>query len=591
MKHIEKTVASFFLSAISKLKYNVILLFTGIIIWPLSKTLGPYLLKLIINGIVNSPISSHSEIFMSIYPQLLACITLWIVFYGVFIEHDILYLKTIPVIKGDMHKTLSEYVGESSYQYFQENLSGSISNKIRDIGDSFEDIFKAINLGLYPSILSFIFGIIALWQINPTFSMLMGIWWISLFIITTTLALQCIERSEESAQAKTLLAGKTVDSLSNVMTTKMFAQTKYENDYLDFYRQIAVKKEQASKWAMIKINFVTTLFCIGLIIYMFATLIINHNLHASFGDFAFVPMITFSIMNDTWEQHENIITIIKELGTAQQSLALLAKEHEITDLSNAHKLIVSKGNIEFKNVFFGYKPDSFLVKNLSLTIAPGSCVGIVGSSGSGKTTLINLILRNFNTTSGSIAIDDQNISEVSLESLHNAISLIPQDTILFNRSIIENIRYGNLQATDQEVISSSKKAGCHEWINKLPGSYDFIVGERGTKLSGGQRQRIAIARAYLKNAPIFILDEATSALDSFVEQRIQKSLFSLIEGKTSLVISHKLSILSKMNRIIVLKNGAITEDGTHEELLAQNRHYAHLWNLQMSGFLPEEEGL
>ena len=219
----------------------------------------------------------------------------------------------------------------------------------------------------------------------------------------------------------------------------------------------------------------------------------------------------------------------------------------------------------------------------------GSKVGLVGFSGSGKTTFANLILRLFDVHTGQIRIDGQNISEVTQDSLHAAIAMIPQDTSLFHRTLMENIRYGRENATDQEVIQASIEAHCHEFITKLPEQYQTLVGERGMRLSGGQRQRIAIARAMLKNAHIVILDEATSALDSVTEQLIQKSLQTIIKGRTAIVIAHRLSTLANMTRILVFDKGQIIEDGSHEQLLQQDGRYAHMWRMQSGDFLPEEE--
>jgi len=223
----------------------------------------------------------------------------------------------------------------------------------------------------------------------------------------------------------------------------------------------------------------------------------------------------------------------------------------------------------------------------TLTIKAGEKVGLVGFSGSGKTTFVNLILRHYDPDSGKILIDGQDICKVTQKSLRQQIALIPQDPSLFHRTIMDNLRYGRLEATDDEVYEASKKAHCHEFIMQLPEGYHTIVGERGSKISGGQRQRIAIARAILKNAPILILDEATSALDSITEKYIQEALHVLTKARTTLVVAHRLSTLSEMDRILVFKDGKIIEEGTHESLVDQGGHYAHLWKMQAGGFLQD----
>jgi ATP-binding cassette subfamily B protein len=261
---------------------------------------------------------------------------------------------------------------------------------------------------------------------------------------------------------------------------------------------------------------------------------------------------------------------------------------EIQDMPGAKDLVVRKGEIVFSQVHFRYKNAEPLFENKSVTIEPGQKVGLVGYSGGGKTTFVNLILRLYDVTGGHILIDGQDIKEVTMDSLRTNIGMIPQEPTLFHRSLMENIRYGYLDATDEEVIAASKQAHAHEFIEKLPKGYHSLVGERGVKLSGGQRQRIAIARAILKDAPILLLDEATSQLDSITEKYIQNALWQLMKEKTTIVIAHRLSTLLNMDRILVFDNGKIIEDGNHQELLAKGGHYKALWDAQVGGFLPDQ---
>ncbi len=585
MKRIPSNIISFFGHFIWQWKWNFAAMFSCILMWPIGETFGPYLLGLIIDGIVKHQ-GPHDQIFLVVALPLAGFIVLWLAYYIILTGSDIILLKTIPVMKGQMRQTLFEYVQDHSSRYFQEHLAGSISNKIKDIGDSFDAIFKAIHHGIYPTAISFFLAMAFLWQTHPSFSIFIGIWGLLLTIGTIYLAIKCVIASEDAAEGQTVLVGKIVDSLSNSSTVQMFTQAEYETSYLKSYQSIAAKKEEVAEWAMINIHIFTSIFCMGLILGMLLLLIYGYHQHyVSAGDFAFITMTVFNIMRFVYTLHDDIVSLFKETGIAKQALHSISEPHEITDKPNATDLLVSQGEIVFNNVSFGYPSGRYLFNNISLIIQPGSHVGLVGFSGAGKTSLINLILRKYDIPSGSITIDGQDISHVTLHSLRKAISLIPQDTNLFHRSIKENIKYGNPHATDLDIIEAAKKADCHDWICKLPDGYSSIVGERGTKLSGGQRQRIAIARAFLKNAPIFILDEATSSLDSVTEGEVQKSLATLMEGKTSLVIAHRLSTLSSMQRIVVFKDGAIIEDGSHEELLIKDGHYAHLWNLQSKGSL------
>jgi ATP-binding cassette subfamily B protein len=288
-----------------------------------------------------------------------------------------------------------------------------------------------------------------------------------------------------------------------------------------------------------------------------------------------------------WIAALELPSLYKEIGVCKQALTIIQDPIEITDSPNAKPLKVSRGEITFDNVTFHYLPKANIFEDKSITIHAGEKVGLVGFSGSGKTTFVNLILRYYDVENGRILIDGQDIAEVSQDSLREQIALIPQDASLFHRSLIENIHYGRLNATEEEIYQAAKKAHAQEFIEKMSEGYHTLVGERGIKLSGGQRQRIAITRAILKDAKILILDEATSALDSVTERLIQDSLQDLMQGRTCIVIAHRLSTLSGMDRILVFKEGQIIEEGSPDELLALGGHYATMWEMQAGGFLPD----
>ena len=291
-----------------------------------------------------------------------------------------------------------------------------------------------------------------------------------------------------------------------------------------------------------------------------------------------------------WE----VSALFEAVGTVYDGMSMMTKPHEVTDKPNAPELQAKKGHIRYENVRFHYGKKNGVIDNLNLDIAAGEKVGLVGRSGAGKTTLMNLLLRFYDLEAGRITIDGQDISQVSQESLRSMIGVVTQDTSLLHRSIRDNIAYGKPEATDAEIIEAAKRANAWEFIQGLSDmqgrrGLDAHVGERGVKLSGGQRQRIAIARVFLKDAPILILDEATSALDSEVEAAIQENLFALMQGKTVIAIAHRLSTLTEMDRLIVLDKGRIVEMGTHQELAASGGIYADLWSRQSGGFLAEQE--
>ena len=290
-----------------------------------------------------------------------------------------------------------------------------------------------------------------------------------------------------------------------------------------------------------------------------------------------------------WE----LTSLYEQVGTVQDGINTLSQPHNIIDEANAQTLVVKKGEITFSKVDFAYANQKPLLAQFQLTIKAGEKVGIVGRSGAGKSTIVNLLLRFYDVQSGDIAIDGQPVKQVTQNSLREHIGMVTQDTSLLHRSVRDNILYGRPDATDDEMIAAAKRAEAHDFILNLRDShgrtgYDAHVGERGVKLSGGQRQRIAIARVMLKDAPILVLDEATSALDSEVEAVIQSSLYQLMQGKTVMAIAHRLSTIAAMDRLIVLDNGEIIEQGTHQELLKKHGLYASLWARQSGGFLAED---
>jgi ATP-binding cassette subfamily B protein len=306
------------------------------------------------------------------------------------------------------------------------------------------------------------------------------------------------------------------------------------------------------------------------------------------GEFSMVAGLAIMLIEAARGLSRSFLEFFEYLGNIGDGVAVFVQSHDIVDSEGADVLEVNQGEIAFENVTFIYPEGLEVFEQLNVTIPSKQQVGLVGFSGSGKSTFVNLMLRLFEPQSGTIGIDGQNILEVTQDSLRENISMIPQDPQLFHRSLMENIRYGRLEASDEEVVEAAKKAHAHDFILQTEKQYDSLVGERGVKLSGGQRQRIAIARAILKNAPILILDEATSALDSVTERKIQQGLDNLMKGRTVVVVAHRLSTIAHMDRILVFDAGKIIEDGNHKALLEQNGHYATLWNMQAGGFLPEK---
>jgi ATP-binding cassette subfamily B protein len=392
-------------------------------------------------------------------------------------------------------------------------------------------------------------------------------------------------RSEAESKQSGILA----DTVTNNQNVKLL--TGYSRE-IELFKNAAIKvqKIKTISWNTSSIfDGIQGLLAIILemgIIYLGITYWMKGQL--SLGDFILLQSYVGLIIDRTWGFGRLVRDIYEGLADAEEMTLLLKTPIEITDAPSATQLKVEEGGIVFSAVGFNYNETRQVISNLNLTIPGKQKVALVGSSGSGKTTMVKLLLRMHDLTSGSISIDGQEINEVTQESLWNNISLVPQDPILFHRSLMENIRYGKPEASDEEVVAAAKLAHCHEFITSLSEGYNTFVGERGIKLSGGERQRVAIARAILRNAPILILDEATSSLDSESEALIQDALNSLMKNKTVIVIAHRLSTIMRMDRIIVVSKGGIIEDGTHNELLHNaSGHYSQLWKIQAGGFITE----
>ncbi|MBA2654367.1 MAG: ABC transporter ATP-binding protein [Gammaproteobacteria bacterium] len=556
--------------------------------WALINTFMPYMLKLIIDHVVDFK-GNKTDLFKTTEPYIYGYIALWIALCLNMRLLDWVKLKLFPNVREAVMSKMFKYLNQHSHHYFQNNFSGSLINKITDMQSGVIDIFMNLD-DIYAQTLGLSVAIITLLFIHPIFSaILLG--WAFAFLLITFLFLKPIQQlSHVFAESKTSAVGKMVDSISNIINVRLFVRHADENRYINQSIKDAVQKDRTMQTKIIKMRI---FWDISIIVLMSLNLFILLHMYGenkvSIGDFAFVISLSITILWNLWFIAGQFVSFSEQIGICKQALSIVSLPHEIVDVPDAKPLIISKGKIKFHNVTFHYDEGAHLFKNKNIVIEPSQKVGLVGFSGSGKSTFVNLILRLFEVESGEITIDDQNINQVTQKSLREQIALIPQDITLFHRTLMENIRFGNTHATDAEVFEIAKKAHCHEFIIQLSQGYDSMVGERGIKLSTGQRQRIAIARAMLKNAPILILDEATSALDSITEKYTQDALQILMQDKTTIVIAHRLSTLSKMDRILVFDNGQIIEDGTHEALIAKAGHYARMWQMQAGGFLPETE--
>jgi ATP-binding cassette subfamily B multidrug efflux pump len=398
-------------------------------------------------------------------------------------------------------------------------------------------------------------------------------------------------RSQYLADRRATLTGRIVDSYANIQTVKLFAHLEREDVHAREALTAHTDAYRSQTRILTLLNLCVSAINSLLLVVMTAAAVWLWRLGAaSLGEVAVATGLAIRATTMSMWLMWSAIGIFDNIGQTQEGMQTVAKPRSVVDRPGARALAASRGALSFEGVRFHYGRDAGVFENLTLRIAPGEKVGLVGRSGSGKSTLVNLLLRFYDVEAGRILIDGQNISHATQDSLRQQIGMVTQDTSLLHRSIIDNIRYGRPEASFDEVVSAARKAHAHEFIAGLVDpdgrrGYDVHVGERGVKLSGGQRQRIAIARVLLKNAPILVLDEATSALDSEIEAAIQESLDELMRGKTVIAIAHRLSTIAAMDRLVVLEKGEIVEMGSHRELIAREGVYAGLWRRQSGGFL------
>jgi ATP-binding cassette subfamily B protein len=483
---------------------------------------------------------------------------------------------------------LTAHVTKHSYGFFANRFAGAIGNKLNSSTDALSNLVDMMLWDWFPFILKLLISLGLIFYTNVYIAAVFVAWFVIMTPINISLMRKKVPLTVASQESQTELQAQTIDVLTNITAMHDYARRNFElkrlTGLIGARRQARLKNWLYSERVMVINNVMETLFMAGII---FATMYLWSLNLITAGDIILVLTLTISIRHDIASLGNRFNRFAEVVGQVKEGLDNILNEHEVTDTPHAQELEVSAGEIIFKDISFKYDAHE-IFKNLNLRIHPGERVGLIGRSGAGKSTLMKLLMRQHDLSSGQILIDGQEISKVKQESLRDAIAVVPQDPVLFHRSLRENIRYGKITATDEDIIASAKQAQAHHFIDALPQKYETLVGERGIKLSGGERQRVAIARAFLKEAKILLLDEATSSLDSESEVMISKALEKLMENKTVIAIAHRLSTLRFMDRIVVLDNGQIVEDGSHEELLKQGGIYSELWAHQAGGFIKED---
>jgi ATP-binding cassette subfamily B protein len=491
------------------------------------------------------------------------------------------------IVMSDLSKRCFDYLHKHSYTYFSNSFTGSIVKRTKSFVSSFEVLADQMFYELLPATVKIIVITIVLTKVNVFLGAGMLVWVLVFMVINWLFTKYKIKYDIERSEAETTASSFLADTVTNNTNIKLF--NGYEKESWEYSSLLNIlHKIRLFSWNLSTKFYALQSFLLLVLemgIFYFAIKLWSKDV-LTIGDFVLIQSYIIEVIMMVWDFGRVMTRIYEYLAEAEEMTIILKTPHEIKDIDNASNLEVKSGKIKFDKVDFGYEDGEKVVSNFNLEIEPSQTVALVGLSGSGKSTLMKLILRLHDIQKGKILIDDQDISKVTQESLRSQISLVPQDPILFHRSLMENIRYGRFNASDEEVIEAAKLAHCDEFIGKLHLGYETYVGERGIKLSGGERQRVAIARAMLRNSPILILDEATSSLDSESEKYIQEALENLTKDKTVIVIAHRLSTIKKVDRIVVLDKGKIVEDGTHAELIKKKTGvYKQLWEIQVGGFI------
>ncbi|WP_180127638.1 MULTISPECIES: ABC transporter ATP-binding protein [unclassified Acinetobacter] len=580
-------------------------------VWQAAKGVKKYLLLLVlctagvasfeallyskIGELVNWISKSQPETFLQQHQTnltILSFILLANIFFSclqTIIKHQILY-STFPMrLRWRFHNLLLK----QSLDFFHNDFAGRLSAKVMQTSLAVREFWIILGDMLAYVFIYLISITVILGAISPLLIVPLLLW-LALFIGSACYFIPKLSKiSNEQANARAVMTGRVTDAYTNIQTVKLFAHAGRESQYAkasmkEFMVTVYKQMRLAAKY-----NITTNLLIIVLYGGVLGTAVwLWMDGQAELGVIAAATAMILKLSSISEFMMWQTSALFENVGTIQDGMKTMGRPIHIQDKPDATDLKVQQGEIKFEDVSFAYN-DKNVIDQFNLTIRPGEKIGIVGRSGAGKSTLIQLLLHFYDINHGRISIDGQNIEDITQDSLRKNIALVTQDTSLLHRTVEENIKYGRPNATDEEMYDAVRKAKADEFIPQLidlrgQRGYDAFVGERGVKLSGGQRQRIAIARVFLKDAPILILDEATSALDSEVEAAIQSSLDDLMQGKTVIAIAHRLSTIAQMDRLIVLDQGRIAEQGTHEELVALNGIYAHLWQRQTGGFLIEQ---
>jgi len=489
----------------------------------------------------------------------------------------------------DLYQQIFEKLTSHSLGFHSNRFGGALVSQTTKLVGAFERFWDTMIWQLLPSVASIVAATIILSFVFWQYAVALGIISVIFILVVYVGSTYMKKSATEAAQAQTAANAYVADAVTNIATIKAHGSEGFEFDGITERAEVFRSKnlENMKRFLQVTTAYSTLITILYFVAFLAAIWASEHQL-VSIASVYLAITYTFTVGRQLWEMNSIMRNYNRVIADAHDMVEILRTEPSVTD-NGKRKLLINKGLVEIQDISFTHQDNTeVLFDHFNLTIKHGERVGLVGRSGSGKTTLTRLLLRFSDIDEGKILIDSQDISKVTQQSLRQAIAYVPQEPMLFHRTLRENIAYGRPEATEKEIIEAAKQANALEFIEKLPNGFETLVGERGVKLSGGQRQRIAIARAILKDAPLLVLDEATSALDSESEKLIQEALQRLMKDRTSIVIAHRLSTISKLDRIIVIEDGTIVEDGSHDSLLSQKGTYAKLWSHQSGGFIEEQ---